>query len=77
MTTPTPTPAGRLARGEQRKGEEVESAESGSSKRPWRLSWREGDRGAVWGNGWGVEMDTASSLTMTDGGSVRKIKKHN
>ena len=44
LTTPTPTPAGRLASGEQRKVvEEEERDESESRRRPWRLIWTEGE----------------------------------
>ena len=42
VTTPSPTPAGRLARGEQRKEEErEESVDRESSSSPWRVSWTE------------------------------------
>ena len=45
LTTPTPTPVGRLARGEQRKGEDEETDTSESRRSPWRCSWREEGEG--------------------------------
>ena len=43
--TATPTPAGRLASGEQRKEEEEEEEEVDieSSRRPCRFRWKEGE----------------------------------
>ena len=42
LTTPTPTPVGRLARAEQRKEEVGATKDRESSSSPWRWSWREG-----------------------------------
>lgn len=80
-TTPSPAPAGRLARGEQRKEEEREgSADRESSKSPWRLSCTEGERGGEeggeeeeeegGGGGEGVDSNSASSLNITAGGTA-------
>ena len=56
MTTPSPTPAGRLAIGEQRKEEErEESLDRQSSSSPWRVSWSEGGGGGEEGGGGGGE----------------------
>ena len=43
LTTPTPTPVGRLARAEQRKEEVGATKDMESSSSPWRWSWREGE----------------------------------
>ena len=43
FTTPTPAPAGRLARGEQRKDEEGGVSDRVSSRSPCRLIWNEGE----------------------------------
>lgn len=77
-TTPSPAPAGRLARGEQRKEEEREgSADRESSNSPWRLSCTEGEgggeeggeeEGGGGGGGEGVDSNSASSLNITAGG---------